>query len=210
MFTGLVDGTAELVGAEPVAEGRRLCFRYERPFAAEVGASVALSGVCQTIAACERRPDGALRFEVIAIAETLRRTTLGTLAAGERVHLEPPLRMGDPLGGHWVQGHIDGLGRVVERRESGAELSLRIGVPGALALYVAEKGSVAVDGVSLTVGVVDDRSEGTSFWVHLIPETLRRTLMGGYQVQRSVNLEVDILAKYLERLSRARRNEVGP
>jgi riboflavin synthase len=129
-------------------------------------------------------------------AETLRRTTLGQLRPGVRVNLERPLAIGDRLGGHLVQGHVDGVGRVLERREDGAGWWVEISVPSALARYVVEKGSITVDGVSLTVA-----SAGADrFGVSLIPHTCAVTTLGGVRVDAHVNLEVDVLAKYVERL----------
>jgi len=160
------------------------------------GDSVAINGVCQTVV---RLSAGGV-FEVIAVGETLRRTTLGALAPGDPVNLELALRVGDRLGGHWVNGHVDSVSQVREIRRSGADLAVRIGLPEELARYVVVKGSIAIDGVSLTVGEV----EAGSFTVYIIPETAGRTLFGKYRPGTRVNLEVDILAKYVERLLQVR------
>jgi riboflavin synthase len=191
MFTGLVETTARVRRVEPDGDGVRL--EVETPLAAELsqGDSIAVNGVCLT--AVEPRPDA---FSADVMAETLRRSSLGPLAEGDSVNLELPLRAGDPLGGHMVQGHVDGTGTVADTREEGFARVVRIDADAALLRYVVEKGSIAVDGVSLTVAEVDDRS----FTVSLIPETLERTTLGEAAPGRVVNLEVDVLAKYVEKL----------
>jgi riboflavin synthase len=141
-------------------------------------------------------------FEVIAIPETLSRTNLGELVPGARVNLERPLRVGDRLGGHWVQGHVDATGRITQIQLHDQDRAMAIAIPSALAPYVVEKGSIAVDGVSLTIGIVEDGQDESRFWVHLIPETLARTRCSLYQKEDRVNLEVDILAKYVLRAAR--------
>jgi riboflavin synthase len=155
------------------------------------GDSVAVSGVCLTATAAA---NGA--FEAQAVSETLARSTLGALAPGARVNLEAPVRAGERLGGHIVQGHVDGVGTVSAIREEGASRVLTIELAPALTRYLAEKGSVAVDGVSLTVSALGEHA----FAVALIPETLRRTTLGEVGVGERVNLELDILAKHVERL----------
>lgn len=161
-----------------------------------VGDSLAVSGVCLTVT--ERR-DGASLVELSP--ETLERTTLGGLAAGDRVNLEPALRVGDALGGHWVQGHVDGRAEVVDRRDLGDHRELAVSVPPALAPYLVEKGSVTVDGVSLTVA---DRPRDELFTVALIPHTLEWTNLSDRRPGDRVNLEVDVLAKYVHRALAAR------
>jgi riboflavin synthase len=191
VFTGLVETTARVRRVEPDADGARL--EVETPLAAELrqGDSIAVNGVCLTAV----DPDsGGFRADVMA--ETLRRSSLGPLTEGDAVNLELPLRAGDRLGGHMVQGHVDGTGTVEEVREDGFARLVRIACDPALLRYVVEKGSIAVDGVSLTVAEVDD--EG--FTVSLIPETLERTTLGLAAAGRVVNLEVDVLAKYVEKL----------
>jgi riboflavin synthase len=160
-----------------------------------VGDSIAVSGVCLTVTAAH---EGV--FEAQAVSETLARSTLGNLPPGALVNLEAPLRAGDGLGGHIVQGHVDGVGTVSAIREAGFGTVLTIEVAPALARYLAEKGSVAVEGVSLTVSALHE----TGFSVALIPETLRRTTLGEVAVGDQVNLELDILAKYVERLLEAK------
>jgi riboflavin synthase len=191
MFTGLVETTGTVSGVEPDGHGARI--EVATTLAAELreGDSVAVNGVCLT--AVETDSD---RFRADVMAETLRRSSLGPLAAGDPVNLELPLRAGAPLGGHVVQGHVDGTGTVEEVREEGLARLVRVACDPDLLRYVVEKGSIAVDGVSLTVASVDDQG----FTVSLIPETLERTTFGAAAPGRVVNLEVDVLAKYVEKL----------
>ena len=191
MFTGLVEATAEIRAVEPDSDGVRL--EVATPLAAELrsGDSIAVNGVCLTAV----DPD-ADRFRADVMAETLRRSSLGPLGAGDRVNVELALRAGDRLGGHMVQGHVDGTGTVESVTDDGFARLVRIACPPELLRYVVEKGSIAVDGVSLTVASVDD----SGFTVSLIPETLERTTRGSAAPGRVVNLEVDVLAKYVEKL----------
>jgi riboflavin synthase len=161
-----------------------------------MGDSVAVNGVCLTVVAAG---DG--RFDVEAVDETLARSNLGLLVEGSRVNLERPMRADGRFDGHIVQGHVDGVGSVRSITPEGASLRVWVDVPAALRRYLVEKGSVTVDGVSLTVSGVDDGG----FEVVLIPHTLEITLFGGQRVGDMVNLEADVLAKYLERLLEARR-----
>ena len=157
-----------------------------------IGDSVAVAGCCLTAIAAK---DGELAFD--AVPETLARTTLGDLAAGAEVNLEPALRAGQPLGGHYVQGHVDGVGRVRSLEPQGDSAQLTLDVPQELLRYCAEKGSLAVDGVSLTIAALgDDTVE-----IALVPHTLAATTLGSLRPGAPVNLEVDVLAKYVERLS---------
>jgi riboflavin synthase len=156
-----------------------------------LGASIAVNGVCLTVVGRKAR-----RFEADVGPETLRITTFGKLRAGDRVHLERPLRMGDPLGGHLVAGHVDGVGKIEARRKHGDALYLRITAPDELAPFLAVKGSVTVDGVSLTVNEVD----GASFAVMLIPHTLAATCLGERKTGDRVNIEADLIAKHVARL----------
>jgi riboflavin synthase len=159
-----------------------------------VGGSIAVNGVCLTATAVTSST-----FSADVSAATLAVTTLGALGVGDRVNLEPPLKAGDPLDGHIVTGHVDGVGEVVAVEPAGRSRRLVIAVPAALARYIAAKGSVAVDGVSLTVNGV----EGAKFEVNVIPHTLAVTVIGEYARGTAVNIEVDMLARYLERLVRA-------
>jgi riboflavin synthase len=187
MFTGLVQTTGTI---SSIADGR---IRLETPTALELadGDSVSVNGVCLTATGIEGNGFGADVMD-----ETLRRTALGTLAPGARVNIELPLRAGDHLGGHIVQGHVDGTGAVESVEDEGFARIVRIAAGEELLRYVVEKGSVAVDGVSLTVAGVDD----AGFSVSLIPETLERTTLGEAEPGRQVNLEVDVIAKYVEKL----------
>ena len=191
MFTGLVQERGSVQAVERAEQGARL--RIRTPLGAELAAgdSVAVNGVCLT--AVEAGADG---FAADVIAETLRRSSLGPLEEGDEVNLELPLRPSDRIGGHVVQGHVDGVGVIEAVSEEGQARTLRVSAPSELMPYVVEKGSIALDGVSLTVAAVDD--EG--FTVSLIPETLARTTLGGAAPGRSVNIEVDVLAKYVEKL----------
>jgi riboflavin synthase len=187
VFTGLVAGTGTV---RSLSDGR---LEVDSPLAGELSAgdSIAVNGVCLT--ALDPTPDG---FRADVMPETLRRSSLGPLAAGDEVNLELPLRAGDRLGGHVVQGHVDGTGTVEDMREEGFSRVVRVAAPADLLRYVVEKGSIAVDGVSLTVSAVDE----DAFEVSLIPETLERTTLGSATPGRAVNLEVDLLAKYVEKL----------
>ena len=155
------------------------------------GGSVAVNGCCQTVTALDEHG-----FTVEVMPVTAARTTLGSLTPGDAVNLEPPMRAGDPIGGHFVQGHVDGVGEVVSVARDGGDHRVRVRVPAELARYLVPRGSVAVDGVSLTVA----EAEGDSFAVALIPTTLAETTAGGYAAGRRVNVEVDVVARYLERL----------
>jgi riboflavin synthase len=197
MFTGLVQDLGSVRAVENEPAGSRL--EVETSLAGELseGDSVAVNGVCLTAVSVA---DGAFRADVMA--ETLRRSSLGPLSAGDPVNLELPLRPEDRLGGHFVQGHVDGTGTVEDVTVEGFANVVRIACGPEILRYVVEKGSIAVDGVSLTVADLDD--EG--FTVSLIPETLERTTLGGAAPGRVVNLEVDVLAKYVEKLSQGARS----
>jgi riboflavin synthase len=183
MFTGIV----RELGRVASFDGARLV--VDTALEAGLGDSVSINGVCLTVVA---NSDG-LSFDVVA--ETLSRTTLGGLAAGGAVNLEPALRAGEPLGGHIVQGHVDAVGRVRSVGEP-----VWIDAPPDVLRYCVEKGSIAVDGVSLTIAALDD----AGFAVALVPHTLAVTTLGRAQTGTAVNLEVDVLAKYVERLTMAR------
>src|SRR3954453_11497062 len=191
MFTGLVADLGTVQTVDATADGVRL--RVGTALAGELrdGDSVAVNGVCLTAVGPDR--DG---FGADVMHETLRRSSLRAVTAGARVNLELPLRAEDRLGGHVVQGHVDGLGSVAAVREDGFARVVTIAAEPYLLRYVVEKGSIAVDGVSLTVAAVD----GDRFDVSLIPETLARTTLGAAAEGAPVNLEVDILAKDLEKL----------
>jgi riboflavin synthase len=235
MFTGIVEGSGTVAALALAPDGSGAGLRVEAPWLAgelAVGDSVAVSGCCLTVAALT--PTG---FSADVVAETLRRTTLGGLAVGDRVNLERPLAVGGRLGGHLVQGHVDGVGQILERRQvggsagpdgtggsggaagpdgtggSGGALAappvngeeLRIGLDPALARYVVHKGSIAVDGVSLTVAEVGP----DWFAVALVPHTLQVTTLGDRRPGDPVHLEVDVVAKYVERLVQPWSSQAG-
>ena len=190
MFTGIVRELGEIEAVDETADGVRLRIRgAETAVKADVGDSVAVSGVCLTVT---EATDGVLAFD--AVPETVRRSTLGRLAEGARVNLEPALRAGDSVGGHFVQGHVDGVGRVRALTDEGLEIEA---APEILR-YCVEKGSIAVEGVSLTIAEL--REEG--FTVALVPHTKEITTLGRVSPRDEVNLEVDMLAKYVEKLTR--------
>jgi riboflavin synthase len=191
MFTGLVEGQGTIAAVHPQSGGTRLT--VTAPWLDDVaeGDSVAVNGCCLT--AAEVTGDG---FTADLVAETLRRTTLGRLAPGDTVNLERPLTAGARLGGHIVQGHVDGVGEVLAVTPAGDGAEITVGLDPGLARYVVEKGSIAIDGVSLTVaGTGPDR-----FTVALIPTTLAVTTLGARRPGDQVQLEVDVVAKYVERL----------
>jgi riboflavin synthase len=192
MFTGIVQEIGTVAAVDHGADGSTLRIAAEGVAeAVRLGDSVAVDGVCLT--AVEVAP-GALAFE--AMHETLERSTLGSLGAGDRVNLEGALRAGEPLGGHVVQGHVDGVATIARERAEGFSRVLEIVPDAHLLRYVVEKGSICAAGVSLTVAALTD----DGFEVCLIPHTCEATTLGSLAVGRSVNLEVDILAKYVERL----------
>ncbi|MGP8303182.1 riboflavin synthase [Streptomyces inhibens] len=192
MFTGIVEELGEVVAVESLGDSSR--FRLRGPVVTEDakhGDSIAVNGVCLTVV---DTADG--EFTADVMAETLNRSSLGALAAGSRVNLERPMALGGRLGGHLVQGHVDGTGTIVERTPGEHWEIVKIALPAALARYVVEKGSITVDGVSLTVvDAADDY-----FTISLIPTTLALTTLGIKKAGDPVNLEVDVLAKYVERL----------
>jgi riboflavin synthase len=190
VFTGLVQDLGTVTAVDASDDGVRLAVATGLELAE--GDSVAVNGVCLTATAVG---DGGFRADVMN--ETLQRSSLAGLEPGARVNLELPLRAADRLGGHFVQGHVDGVGGVWDFRDEGFSRVVTIGVPVELMRYVVEKGSITVDGVSLTVSALGDD------WlqVSLIPETLERTILGEIGVGQPVNLEVDVLAKYVERLA---------
>lgn len=192
MFTGIVETVGVVDQVEARAEGSTLTIRaVQVADELAVGASIAVNGTCLTVV---ETTGGTFRVQVVA--ETLRRTNLGRLEAGEPVNLERPMPAGGRFDGHVVQGHVDGEGTVVSRVVEGEGLRLAIGIPADLDRYLVEKGSVTVDGVSLTVAALTP----AGFEVALIPHTLQVTTLGRRVPGDTVNIEVDILAKYVERL----------
>lgn len=198
MFTGIVQEIGELRRVEALAgaggaSDRRIevgsTIARER---LDLGASISVDGVCLTVAA-----HGAGSFFADVSGETLAVTTLGAKQSGARVNLEPALRAGDSLGGHWVSGHVDGIATVLDTVADARSLRVELEAPAELARYIARKGSVTLDGVSLTVNDVD----GATFGINLIPHTLEVTTLGGLRPGARLNLEIDLLARYVERLS---------
>lgn len=193
MFSGIIEAVGTLRGSEAAAGDKRLCIDCGELDLADVkiGDSIAVSGVCLTVVALEQRA-----FYADVSRETLTRTTLGQLAPGAAVNLEKALLASARLGGHLVSGHVDGVGVVVAQRADSRSQRFDIRVADELAKYIATKGSVCVDGVSLTVNAVD----GNRFAVNIVPHTLDRTIICSYEEGVQVNIEVDIIARYLERL----------
>lgn len=193
MFSGLVKGTGRVAARTEHGRDRRYVIELGSaalgPLA--VGGSVAVNGVCLTAVAVAGQ-----QFTADVSAETLAVTTFARLSTGARVNLEPPLKLGDPLDGHLVTGHVDGVGEVVGVEPAGRSTKLVVAVPAPLARYLAPKGSVAVDGVSLTVNTV----RGAELEVNIIPHTLAVTVIGEYVRGTAVNIEVDMLARYVDRL----------
>ncbi|MEE6139743.1 riboflavin synthase [Mycobacterium sp. 050128] len=200
MFTGIVEELGEVTGRDVLADAARLTIRGPVVTAdAGHGDSIAVNGVCLTVA--ELLADG--QFTADVMAETLDRSNLGGLQVGKRVNLERAAAVNSRLGGHIVQGHVDGTGRVVARTPSQHWEVVRIEIPAAVARYVVEKGSITVDGISLTVSGLGAQPRDW-FEVSLIPTTREMTTLGAAPVGTEVNLEVDVIAKYVERLMTAR------
>jgi riboflavin synthase len=192
MFTGIVTEVGR-VGAKTSMSGG-IEFRIDAPKSAPalvLGSSIAVNGVCQTVV--DLSPAG---FRIQAVGATLERTTFGALSTGSLVNLEPSLRIGDELGGHLVMGHVDGVGRIVEMTRRDDAVYLSIELPAELARFAAPRGSLAVDGVSLTIA----GAMGNQVTFSIIPHTMEHTIAHGYRVGGTVNLEVDLLARYLDRL----------
>jgi riboflavin synthase len=202
VFTGIIRGVGQIVEQVNVQGDRRVTIQADDtalPVLAE-GASVAVNGVCLT--AIDPRKD---RFSADVSIETLSVTTFGDLAVGSGVNYETALRVGDPLDGHLLTGHIDGIGRVSAVRESARSIVIEISVPAELARYVARKGSIAVDGVSLTVNKVGQ----SIFEVNIIPHTQEKTIISTYRDGTAVNIEVDVVARYVERLTMGSEMSTG-
>jgi len=194
MFTGIITGLGRVRSVTPGGATRIVIDSSYDGDSIAHGASIACNGVCLSVV--DKGPGW---FAVEASGETLSRTTIGNWQPGSPVNLERPLKLGDELGGHIVAGHVDGVGEVAMRRPDGASLRFRFKAPADLARFIAPKGSIAVDGVSLTVNEVD----GPTFGVNIIPVTLKETNFAGLAVGDRVNLEIDLLARYLARLMEA-------
>ncbi len=195
MFTGIVRERGRVVAAERNGAEGAVRLRIAAPLTAAetgLGDSISVAGCCLTAIATD---DDELVFE--AVPESLARTTLGDLGEGAEVNIEPALRAGEPLGGHYVQGHVDGVGRIRSVEAEGDGCRISVEVPAELLRYCVEKGSLAVDGVSLTIAALD----GDGVEIALVPHTLRETTLSALGAGDPVNLEVDVLAKYVERLT---------
>jgi len=196
MFTGIVRGVGQIAKRSDGSPCRLSVDAGSLPMSGwRIGDSVAVSGVCLTVVAI-----AGTRFDAELSPETLARTTLGSLVPGSRVNLEPALAAAEPMGGHFVTGHVDGVARVAEAAESVGALRAGIEAPAELARFIARKGSVALDGVSLTVGEV----AGARFVIDLVPHTRAATTLGALAVGQPLNLEIDLVARYLDRLLEAR------
>jgi len=193
MFTGIIKGIGRVTGQEPVGGDTRLTIDAVDADLGHVaiGDSIAVSGVCLTAISL----DGT-QFEADVSNETLSLTTLGSLAIGSSVNLEGALRAGEPLGGHMVSGHVDGFGVLEEKTDDARSWRLVFSVPAQLSRYIAPKGSICIDGISLTVNEVD----GARFGVNIIPHTMEHTTLGERAVGDRVNIEIDVVARYLDRL----------
>jgi len=202
MFTGIVEEMGLVARRDASGAFQRLTLRASQVLEdMKIGDSINIDGACQTVV--EVDPG---HFAVESVEETLRRTTLGELRTGDRVNLERAMRLGDRLGGHLVSGHVEGIGAIQRREEHPHNVVLTVGLPTELARYVAPKGSIALDGISLTVATV---SEG-AFTVWVIPHTLSHTTLGDRRPGDRVNLETDMIAKYVERLAEASAGAVSP
>lgn len=196
MFTGIITDVGEIAAVTPREAGVRLTIASSYDHATiDLGASIACAGICLTVVD-RAAADGGCRFDVEASTETLGCTTMGAWATGRRINLERALRAGDELGGHIVSGHVDGIAQIIRRNNDGDMARFTFEAPQALARFIAAKGSITLDGTSLTVNDVD----GTAFSVMLIPHSLQVTTWGDMTAGDEVNLEVDLFARYLDRL----------
>ena len=193
MFTGIIQSIGKIISITPGSVDTRLSVDVgEMPFDdVEMGESISINGACMTVVAFDENS-----FSVDVSKESLAMTTLGRLKTGSAVNLERAMRLSDRLGGHLVSGHVDGVGKISQRVTEGRSIRFGIGVPDELSKYIAHKGSVCIDGVSLTVNEVNDNE----FSLQIIPHTLQETIFSEYSVGDDVNIEVDIIARYLERL----------
>lgn len=202
MFTGIVTDIGTIEKVEPMNEGVRLRVRtnYD-PATIDMGASIAHSGTCLTVTALPEEGANARWFEVEAWEEALRLTTISAWTVSQKINLERSLKIGDELGGHIVTGHVDDIGRIVSVVPVGDSVTVTVAAPAALAAHIAPKGSVTVDGVSLTVNDVIDQPDGEAhFTLNIIPHTQEMTTLNEAAAGRPVNLEIDILARYLARM----------
>ena len=197
MFTGIVTAIGTVRSIEQRGDLRLVIACAYDMSGVNLGASIACSGACLTVV--DKGPDW---FAVDVSAESVARTASGLWQEGARLNLERALRMGDELGGHLVTGHVDAVARVAEATATGGSLRVGIDIPADLGRLVAPKGSVTLDGVSLTVNEVEDGPAGTRFWMNLIPHTADQTTLGSIAVGRELNIEIDVLARYLQRMTK--------
>lgn len=199
MFTGIVTDVGTIRAVEPRGDLRVVIDTAYETAGIDLGASISCSGVCLTVV-----DKGAGWFAVDVSGETASRTAQGQWSAGRRLNLERAMKLGEELGGHIVTGHVDGVAEIVEVSPDGDSRRIFFRVPGDLAPFLAQKGSVTVDGVSLTVNTVEDRADGTVFGINLIPHTQTVTTLGGLTAGQAVNIEIDVLARYLQRMEHYR------
>ncbi len=198
MFTGIIEEVGRVVSTIPRGASTEIVIRAEiAPEGTKIGDSIAVNGVCQTVTAL-----GASVFTVQAVEETIRRSTLGSLKRGSPVNLERSLRLGDRLGGHLVLGHVDGVGKITRVSGNGETRLLSVAPPGELIRLIAGKGSITIDGISLTVTF----AHAHEFGVSVIPHTLGSTTLAGIRPGDMVNLEADVIARYIERILGARKD----
>ena len=202
MFTGIIEEVGEIVTVTPIENGKNLTIRARRVLeGTRIGDSIAVDGVCLTVTALGRE-----QFSVQAVGETLEKTTLGRVQHGRRVNLERALAVGDRLGGHFVQGHVNGIGHIRTMRKRGENYLLEVEIPPPLRKYIILEGSIAIDGISLTVAHLNDVLVG----INIIPHTMENTNLRYKQVGDGVNIEVDLIAKYIENLIRfSKQNELN-
>ena len=204
MFTGIITAVGTIREVRQQGDLRAVIACPYDPAAMAIGASIACSGVCLTVVERGGEPGDAW-FAVDISGETVSRTARGQWTAGRQLNLEQALKLGDELGGHIVTGHVDAVGHVASREEVGGSLHVKITAPAEIAPYIATKGSITVDGVSLTVNALDDHADGScDFHLNLIPHTADVTTLGSLRSGDSVNLEIDVLARYLQRLQSLR------
>jgi riboflavin synthase len=200
MFTGIITDIGTIISAEQRGDLRLVVGTTYDMDSVAIGASIACSGVCLTVV---EKANG--WFAVDASAETVSRTASGMWTSGNRLNLERALKVGDELGGHIVTGHVDGVGQIVASQEIGDSWKVTVAAPAALAPYIAAKGSITLDGVSLTVNAVTDQADGTvHFTLNIIPHTAEMTTLNTLGAGREVNLEIDVLARYLKRMEDVR------
>ena len=200
MFTGIIQATGVVTRIESKGGDVELCIQSPAfdLSASSLGDSIACSGCCLTVTKLDRQS-----FHADVSRETLDVTTLSRWQVGTEINLEKALRVGDALGGHYVSGHVDGIGQVVDTHDDGRSMRMRFTVSKDLGRYVARKGSICVDGVSLTVNHVEDAGDKTLFDVNLVPHTLEQTILKHYRTGTQVNVEIDMIARYLERMREA-------